>query len=279
MRQWIKTSSLVIGAMATLGGSYFGYKQYRHHQYFSGCSTAGRFDQIVNERFGTGEGTLVQGWLIAPDGGEALRLDEMTETIPLHTSEDRKDVRDVFSQCPAALASGFTVRLPSSAYGKTIQLLAKTDQGVQVLDQRDYAPRQIRVEFDTMDEVEPNGRNTISGWAMSSDGTPVKLEFLADGQIVASTEANRSRSDVAAAFPKVTYSAQSGFDVRISFAGLPRGDYPLKLHARVPNRFAPPLDRDGPIVRNRHPYGLALTLKQRSKNPRTLEVSVWSAHE
>jgi hypothetical protein len=279
MRQWIKTSSLLIGAMATLGGSYFAYEQYLHYQHFAGCTTAGRFDQIVAEQFGTGEGTLVQGWLIAPSGGGALRLDEMTDTFPLQPSEERTDVQHVFPQCAVALASGFSVRLPSDAHGKYLQLLAKTDQGIQVLEQRDYAPPQIRVEFDTMDEIEPNGRNTVSGWAMSSDGTPVKLEFLADGQIVASTEASLLRSDVAAMFPNVNFSAKSGFDVKISFAGLPRGDYPLKLRATVPNSIAPPLVRDGPIVRNRQPYGLALTLKQRTRNPRTLEVFVWLAHE
>ena len=278
MKPWIRWGGAVAG-VAVLAGALFALHAPDRRENFAGCATAGRFDRIAPGRFGAGEGNLVQGWLIAPYGGEGLRFDGAPEIIPLQPAEERRDVQGIFPACLAALASGFSVRLPESARGKTIELLARTERGLQVLDQRDFVRQPIRVEFDAMDEIEPDGRNTVSGWAMSPDGTPVQLEFLANGQRVAALEANRPRGDVGAAFPALGHAARSGFDVAISFAGLPRGDYPLRVRASAPASALPQLEVDGPIVRNRHPYGVVLTVKQRARNPQALEVSAWLAHE
>jgi hypothetical protein len=278
VKPWIRWGSVAVCILIAVA-ALTEYRVPAPRENFAGCVTAGRFDRIVGERFGSGEGTLVQGWLIAPYGGEALRLDGTTETIALQPSEERKDVQGIFPSCPAALASGFSLRLPDSARGKTIELLARNDRRLQVLDQRDYVTRQIRVDFDTMNEIDPDGRNTVSGWAMSPDGAPVKLEFLAAGHPIVATDANRFRGDVGAAYPTLSRAGSSGFEVAISFAGLPRGDYPLKVRATAQGSSLPPLEVDGPRVRNRHPYGVVLTVKQRARNPPALEVTAWLAHE
>ncbi|MBK9606793.1 MAG: hypothetical protein IPO58_10420 [Betaproteobacteria bacterium] len=294
MKTWQKAAALLALGTVVIAGLAFEHRraqreqarqeqagrekaQREHDLYFAGCPTVGRLDRIVAERVGTGEGTLVQGWLIAPGGGAQLRLDGTETAFPLHPSEERQDVRGEFPQCKAAAASGFSVRLPGDAQGATIRLLAQTAQGMQVLEEQKYAVSRIRVEIDPMGDIEPNGRNIVSGWAISADGAPVTVEFVGLDRVIASAPAKRSRTDALAAHPALPHAANSGFDARISFADLPRGNYRLRLRAASGSQ--PPLEVDGPLVRNDHPFGLALTLKQRAGNPRVLKVAAWLAHE
>ncbi|MEO8135778.1 MAG: hypothetical protein ABI831_17600 [Betaproteobacteria bacterium] len=295
MKFWIKAATgLVVVGIATLAGLHFKHQQTlreqallehaqreetqrEHDRYFAECPTAGRLDRIVAERVGTGEGTLVQGWLIAPGGDGELRLDGIKKGYPVRPSEQRGDVRGVFPQCAAALASGFSVRLPGDAQGETIRLVARTDQGIKILEQQKYAVSRIRLEIDPMGDIEPNGKNILSGWAISARGAPVTIEVVAQGRVVASMVAERPRTDAASAHPTLSHAAASGFDARISFADLPRGEYRMRLRATSVD--TPLLEVDGPMVRNRHPFGLALTLKQRARNPRLLNVVAWLTHE
>ncbi len=192
MKTWQKAAALLALGTAVIAGLALEHRraqreqarqeqaareqaQREHDLYFAGCPTIGRLDRIVAERVGTGEGTLVQGWLIAPGGGAQLRLDGMETGFPLQPSEERQDVRGEFPLCKAAAKSGFSVRLPGDAQGATIRLLAQTAEGLQVLEQQKYAVSRIRVEIDPIGDIEPNGRNIVSGWAISADGAPVTV--------------------------------------------------------------------------------------------------------
>jgi hypothetical protein len=298
VKRWQKVTGLLVLTLAVLATVNYNYRQTLRREaraerdrleqeqaarqreqdrLYAGCPTAGRLDRIVPEPVGTGADTLVQGWLIAPGGGAALQLDGNETGFPVQTGEERTDVRSVFPDCKAAATSGFSVRLPGAADGETIRLVARTPQGIQVLEQQKFAVPRIRVEIDPGGDIEPDGRNVVSGWAISADGAPVTVELIASGRVIASLPATRSRTDAAATFPTLPHAAHSGFDARIPFAQLPRGDYRLRLRATGNGRE--PVELDGPLVRNDHPYGLALTLKQRARNPRALDVAVWLAHE
>lgn len=85
-------------------------------------------------------------------------------------------------------------------------------------------------------------RNIVSGWAISADGAPVTVEFVGLDRVIASAPAKRSRTDALAAHPALPHAANSGFDARISFADLPRGNYRLRLRAASGNE--PPLEVD-----------------------------------
>lgn len=84
----------------------FGYlaiaERWEADQLLAKCPTGGRFDQIVPERIGTTEGTLVQGWLIAPRGTGGIVFDEDKTWVALHPSEERLDVQGAFPECRGA---------------------------------------------------------------------------------------------------------------------------------------------------------------------------------
>lgn len=241
----------------------------------AGCSITGSLDRVVSESFGSNEGLIVQGWVVAPNA--VLQIDGTGPLMKVQPNEKRSDVAAVFPECSQAEMSGFSVRLPDESKGKTLQLLTRTNDGMKSLDKQKLLSTDLRLELDSLDPIVPNGRNILSGWALSADNTPVKVEVIAGGKIVASMLANLKRSDVASAFPKLPNAIDSGFEIRIPYFKLPRGIYKLTLRATTNSGGV--IDTAGPEVRNAHAYGLALTVKDRVLNPGTISVRMWVAHE
>ena len=82
------------------------------------------------------------------------------------------------------------------------------------------------------------GVGNLRGWAVSSAGIR-KVEAFLDGEFLGEIPYGGGRSDVAAAFPDIAGSGQSGFGMSFNYSGLSAGTHTIQVVAHsVDNKTA-----------------------------------------
>ncbi|MFP5389594.1 MAG: hypothetical protein ACLGG5_09900 [Thermoleophilia bacterium] len=71
----------------------------------------------------------------------------------------------------------------------------------------------------------------LTGWALGLDSAVARVEVVADGEVVGSTEANAERPDIAAAFPDTAGAGRCGFGVSLAPSG--RGESRLAVEVTL----------------------------------------------
>lgn len=235
----------------------------------------------VVEPIKNGGRNLISGWAVAAQSPVKVRvLAQDKEVLALSASNLRDDVAKVLPAWPQAASSGFESMLPPQKLppGRYhLRILLEDEKG----HSSEIAGPEVRNDLplgklDVTDPFEPDGRNLISGWAVSAQG-PVKIRVLAQGKEVLSLAANNQRDDVAKAFAAWPQALNSGFERLLPMQKLPRGRYRLRLLLEDVKKHSSEIA--GPEVRNDLPFGKILAQQDKMMPPDTIELRAWLADE
>ena len=166
-------------------------------------------------------GALVSGW--------AIDTDRVSEAVTVRINVDGQlagstvadlDRADVASRYPTAgRRHGFTLEVAARPGSRVVRATAvDTNGGPDTVIGERTVMVPTGTAFGTLEAVE-GGREAVvaKGWIIDPDtSSPLDLEVLIDGAVVARARADRSRPDVEAAYRG--YGAAKGFEVEVAAA-------------------------------------------------------------
>lgn len=182
-----------------------------------GPNPVGRLDTVTP----VPGGFDASGWALDPDSASPISVQIFVDGKNVTTTTAGNTRTDIASAYPAyGAAHGYSTRVTASAGTHTV-----CAYGVNVGTGKTVVIgtcKQVVVRGGSpdgrLDVATPtSGGATVSGWAVDFDtASPISVHLYVDGKMTASTTANLTRNDIAAAYPQ--WGAKHGFTASLTLS-------------------------------------------------------------
>ncbi|MBR0567258.1 hypothetical protein J5J83_14130 [Azoarcus sp. L1K30] len=240
------------------------------------CVARGSVD-TVSPLMMSPNGVSISGWAVDTSGVDEVQAVAGGRVIAsVKPGHRREDVSNYLGACADNTLPGFDLALSAgdiSPAQEMLEIRARTQLGWYRIGRVKLEWPRPFAHLDTDQPIRWNGRNVISGWALS-DAAPVAVTVLADGREIAQMTAKSGRDDVGRVFRFWPHADRSGFEVRLNIGSLPRGRFPLTL--RFVDGAGRTSELPGPVLENDEAIGRVESAVSILLDPASIEFQAWA---